>query len=72
VILDPANFVNSTADQKNYLVEAKVPADGTVVYYAGFGWSKSGQFQSKDDWDRYVADYAARLQAPVQVTLKPE
>jgi hypothetical protein len=38
------------------------------VYYAGFGWSKS-DFRTAEDWDRYLAQYAARLRSPVEVTL---
>ncbi len=69
VVLDPAAIVDFAEDAANYLVVAKVPADGAVVYYSGFGWDKSDDFRNLDDWDRYLAEQARRLQAPVQVTL---
>jgi len=72
VILDPASLAGSGEDKKNYLVEEKVAADGIAVYYAGFGWNRSGQFNSREDWDRYVSDFSARLRAPVQVAMKAE
>jgi len=46
------------------------PAQGTVVFYAGFGWQKSGQFSSAADWDSYLAAFAQRLASPLEVTVK--
>jgi pectinesterase len=68
VLLDPASLLNFTEDKSNFLITAKIPADGVVAYYAGFGWSKHG-FPAKEDWDRYVAQFAARLRSPVEVTM---
>jgi len=42
-----------------------------VAYYAGFGWSKNG-FRAVEDWDRDVAQYAARLRSPVEVTVSAQ
>jgi hypothetical protein len=72
VIVDPATLLSSAEDKKNYLLLVKVPADSVVTYYAGFGWNKSGQFRTVEDWDRYVADFATRLRTPVSVTLARE
>jgi len=54
-------------DQSHLYVLTK-PTDGNLTYYAGFGWSKSGQFKSKEEWDRYLADFARRLASPLEVT----
>jgi len=69
VILDPANLLAFTEDKSN--VTTKIPADGVVAYYAGFGWSKNG-FRAVEDWDRDVAQYAARLRSPVEVTVSAQ
>ena len=53
------------ADQL-YLVTR--PQQGTVVYYAGFGWQKSGQFADAAAWDAYLAGFARRVAAPLQVS----
>ncbi|MFD1871062.1 DUF4861 domain-containing protein [Hymenobacter bucti] len=45
------------------------PAQGTVVFYAGFGWQKSGQFASAVAWDAYLAAFAQRLASPLEVAL---
>jgi hypothetical protein len=69
VIVDPASVVGNTEDGKNYLVTTKLPADKVATYYAGFGWSKSGDFNGPEEWDRYVAQFATRLRSPLQVSL---
>ena len=53
----------------NYLAVTKLPPNGVVSYYAGFGWNKSGQFGGSEDWDRYVSDWARRVKSPLQVTI---
>ena len=61
-------LVKFAEDAGNYLAVTKFPADGVVIYYAGFGWNKFG-FPSVQDWDRYVADWSRRINSPLQITL---
>jgi hypothetical protein len=70
VIVDPAQVVEATKGAGNYLIVAKIAADGTAAWYAGAGWSKSGDFKSVEDWDAYIEQASRRLRAPVQVALK--
>lgn len=46
------------------------PRAGQVVFYAGFGWQKSGQFASAEAWDAYLAQFARRLASPLEVRVK--
>lgn len=68
VIVRADDLVGFGEDENNYFAVATVPATGPAVYYAGFGWSKS-DIPTVEDWDRYIAEYAARLRSPVVVTL---
>jgi hypothetical protein len=70
VIAEPASIADFTQDDRNFLVLAKIDQTSPSVYYAGFGWTESGDFQSRDDWDRYLNDFAARLRAPLEVRLE--
>ncbi|MCJ8164295.1 DUF4861 domain-containing protein [Pontibacter sp. E15-1] len=72
IVLSPARVY----DSKDHRVEAKdhshlyvitKPDTDTLTYYAGFGWEKSGQFKSQQDWDAYLADFAKRLASPLEV-----
>ena len=68
VLVNPAGLTGFTDDAKNFLLTVKMPTDRVVTYYAGFGWSESG-FPTQDDWKHYVAKFADRIKAPVQVTI---
>ena len=71
IIMDPAVMAAVTEADGNYLAAARIPPEGPAVYYAGFGWDKSGHFAGVDDWERYVDQFAQRLQTPVTVVLAP-
>ena len=59
----------AAADQSQLLAFTR-PVDGRVVYYAGFGWKKSGQFNTPEEWDTYLKEYAARIASPLQLIFK--
>lgn len=41
-----------------------------VVYYAGFAWSKSGQFKNKYEWELYLSSYAKKINHPLQISFE--
>jgi len=54
-------------DQSNLLVFTH-PASTPLVFYAGFGWTKSGQFRTVQEWDAYLARFAQCLASPLEVS----
>jgi DNA-binding CsgD family transcriptional regulator len=40
-----------------------------VVFYAGAGWEKSGDFPNVQSWDKYLALFAKRVRSPLQVSI---
>ncbi|WP_426492691.1 DUF4861 family protein [Hymenobacter sp. 102] len=46
------------------------PKASQVVFYAGFGWQKSGQFASAEAWDAYLSHFATCLASPLTVSVK--
>jgi hypothetical protein len=69
VVMAPASIVSATDADGNYLLVGKVPATGPAVYYAGAAWDKGGEIADAAAWERYVAQFARRLSAPVTVTI---
>ncbi|HVU35842.1 MAG TPA: DUF4861 domain-containing protein [Opitutaceae bacterium] len=69
VIVPGNGFAGFAEDKSNRLVLTKVTSNEPVSYYAGAGWTKSGQFSSQKDWDDYVAAEAARVSSPIKVSL---
>lgn len=56
-------------DQSHLLAIVK-PENGKVTYYAGFGWKKSRQFDSRQEWIQYLENFAKSIQNPVTVNIK--
>ncbi|KAB1068052.1 DUF4861 domain-containing protein [Tamlana haliotis] len=40
-----------------------------VVYYAGFAWKESGQFNNKQDWETYLNSFSKRINNPLKIEL---
>jgi hypothetical protein len=57
----------TTAKEQSHLLVMATPKASKLVYYAGFGWTKSGQFATAADWDHYLVNYAQRLASPLEV-----
>lgn len=72
VIVPGGEFAGFAEDEPNNLVLASVASGRPVRYYVGAGWTRSGQFSSKDDWNAYVAAEAARVKSPIEVSIKAE
>ena len=63
------HYVTERTDESNLFAQLKV-ADQKVVYYAGFSWKKSGQFQTKEAWDSYLSDFAQKINSPLELVVK--
>jgi len=69
IIVAPAALKGFAEDATNRLVLARVVSGQPLRYYVGAGWSKSGEFSTKDEWNAYVAARAARAASPVKVSV---
>jgi hypothetical protein len=75
VVVSPSYLLDykenrSTEKDHGQLYMVTRPRQNTVVFYAGFGWQKSGQFASAAAWDAYLAEFARRLASPLAVSCK--
>jgi hypothetical protein len=68
IIVDPAQIEQVTQAEGNYLIIARAPA-GKAVYYAGFGWDRSGDFLNVNDWEKYLDQYTQRLRSPLKISI---
>ncbi|HEY0945752.1 MAG TPA: DUF4861 family protein [Opitutaceae bacterium] len=69
IVLPENAFQGFAEDERNLLVLAKATPGEPLRYFAGAGWSRSGQFSSKAEWNAYVAAEAACAKSPVKVTI---
>lgn len=69
IVVDPVvikDMIDHRVDEKdlnNMLIVCESAPE--VIYYAGFAWGKSKQFESFADFDRYLSDFADRLASPL-------
>lgn len=63
------HYVTDRKDESNLFAHIKTE-DNKVVYYAGFGWEKSGQFTDKAQWDAYLNRFSEHLKNPLLVEIR--
>ncbi|WP_324026024.1 DUF4861 domain-containing protein [Maribacter sp. BPC-D8] len=61
-------YETNAKDLSNLYAQLKV-INGEVVYYTGFGWKKSKQFNTKEEWNNYLAQFAKKVNKPLVVKL---
>jgi hypothetical protein len=71
VLLDPAQVVETAEAGGNALIIGRWPASGPAVYHAGSAWDRGPDVKALADWDRYLAEWAQRLRAPIRVDVVP-
>ena len=62
-------YLNSNKDLCNFYVNLKVKHN-KVVYYAGFGWKKQGEYTTKESWEKYLGQFANKINHPLIVNIK--
>ena len=67
--LGAEKYVTSKTDESNLYMHLKVNND-KVTYYTGFGWKKSGQFNTHEDWKKYLSVFSEKVNNPLQVSIK--
>lgn len=68
VVLPVGTFDGKEEDALNHLALTPVSKEGVVEYWSGFAWDKAGHIADDDAWEKYVADYVAAINSPIQVT----
>jgi hypothetical protein len=75
VLASPDNFLGyeeyttDAKDLSNAYAHLKVN-NNKVVYYAGFGWKKSGQFDNNEDWEKFLNEFAHKLSNPLKIYME--
>lgn len=74
IVVNPAVVEKSwarksdVADQSNLLIITK-PAN-KLIYYAGFAWQKSGQVQTREDWEKLLQRQSQIIAHPLMIKVK--
>ncbi|WP_420582294.1 DUF4861 family protein [Reichenbachiella sp.] len=44
--------------------------DGKSVYYTGFSWKESNQFEDQGEWETYLSRFAQQLDNPLEIAIE--
>jgi len=69
VLMEPGAVRGTPEADGNLLVTTGITPGRPVVYHAGFGWDRSGDFADLAAWDRYLDEFSRRLRSPIEVTV---
>ncbi len=69
IIVNPDKIVKFTKDDDNELVLVHVPKDHNLSYWAGYSWSRSGQFKNYEAWKKHISQVAQGVRNPIKVTI---
>lgn len=62
-------YVSEEKDRSNLFMQIELD-NSKAEYYAGFGWEKSGQFNSKQEWENYLSTFSKCIQNPLVITIE--
>ena len=62
-------YLSEEKDKSNLFMQIETE-DSIAEYYAGFGWEKSGQFNSKEEWENYLSNFSKCIQNPFVITIE--
>ena len=71
VVIRASEFVQFAKDSTQYLIIGGAVTGEPFTYYAGAGWTRSGDFATGDDWNSYLDRWAARIALPLRVACAP-
>lgn len=69
VVVNKAKIEKILDSQGHALVIVNGKTGVPESYYAGFGWTRSGDFKNKQDWLDYLGLVAQRVAAPVRISI---
>ena len=69
VIMPSAGVLDAMEMDHHLEMVMKATPGQPVNFWAGAGWDKSGDFGSYQDWNQYVAQFAARIGSPLKISI---
>jgi len=72
VVFPKKSFETVKEDSTHYLIIGTTESTTAFTYYAGAGWTRSGDFAGVSDWNKHLSETALKIQHPLSVTVKAE
>ena len=72
IVVPRAGFTGVAEDSLHWLILGKTARGTPFTYYAGAGWTRSGDFATEEDWQATLSQFVRRLRSPLRVTMERE
>ncbi|HET8737600.1 MAG TPA: DUF4861 family protein [Pricia sp.] len=63
-------YESDEKDRSNLFAHIQLNEEGKAVYYVGFGWKKSGRFETQAEWKAYLSQFSKKLKNPLVVEVR--
>ena len=71
IVMPRSTFNTLKEDSVQYYLIGRTTPDKRLTYYAGAGWTRSGDFINVDDWNSYLTLFAKRIVSPLRISIAP-
>lgn len=68
IVMPKATMKEMKEDNVHALIVGQAELGKVFTYYAGAGWTRSGDFASAKDWNLYLTEFAQRVRASLVVS----
>ncbi len=72
IVVPSSTFSGLVEDSLHYLILGKTEPGTPFTYYAGAGWTRSGDFRTSEDWAAYLSRYSRSIRSPLRLTVLRE
>jgi pectinesterase len=69
VVMTKEIFSGTKEDSVHVLLLGTAELGIPSTYYTGAGWTRSGDFNNADEWNKYLKEFSLRLNSPLKIAI---
>ncbi len=69
IVMPRAAIREMKEDSLHALIIGRAELGKAFTYYAGAGWTRSGDFATAEDWNKYLSGFPQRIRSPLNVRI---
>jgi pectinesterase len=72
IVMPSATMKEMKEDSVHALIVGRAELGKSFTYYAGAGWTRSGDFATAEDWNNYLSEFAQETRSPLILRISKE
>jgi pectinesterase len=69
IFMPKKTFKEIRENEMHVLIIGSAKVGIPTTYYSGAGWTRSGDFSTADDWNKYMKEFAQKKNAPLKIKI---